>query len=350
MDAHLLVRRERDMLPDFQDPALDVQERDAARYPATPASLRTTDACVFLLLSTFNGAAFLRQQLESLVTQTYENWVLYWRDDGSSDETLDILAGFAATVGAERCVKIGLPCERVYPAASYMAMIRAVLPVMGPTDTVAFVDQDDLWLPTKLRRGILALTGKDPAIPTLYCARLRVVDARLHCLTETRISPDTCGFPASLTQNIATGCTIMLNRRAVELVAGSILPNSSMHDWWCYLVVTAAGGPVLIDDAVVALYRQHGHNVVGAQRSWLGRAVAALRRGPSMFMNVLRQHVDALLAHPELMSESAHDTAVQLERALKGGVRQRIAVLRTRGLRRQTWSENVIFCVWFLIG
>ena len=196
---------------------------------------------VFLLLSTFNGAAFLAEQLDSLLAQTHENWVLFWRDDGSADETTAILAHFTAMVGPARCIRFSGLEGRVYPAASYFALLRAALPSMAASDAIAFVDQDDLWLPTKLHLSLSSLAASDPDIASLYCARLRVVDADLQQLTETRISLPLPGFPAALTQNIATGCTIMLNRRAADLIARSQPPDASMHDWWCYLVVTAAG-------------------------------------------------------------------------------------------------------------
>ncbi len=350
MDISLMLGHSKAPRPTFSGVQPDATSTGTADVVGMPVAKLRESPCVFILLSTYNGAAFLRPQLESLLTQSHTNWVLYWRDDGSSDATVAILIEFAVTIGPGRCIRVLGPSGRVFPAASYMAMVRAVLPALRPMDAIAFLDQDDLWLPAKLSRGVTALERETQGPPTLYCARLRVVDADLQCLTETRILPRRCGFPASLTQNIATGCTILLNRSAAELVARSVPPSCSMHDWWCYLLVTAAGGRIVVDDAVVALYRQHGYNFIGVQRSWLRRARAALHRGPSLFMNVLRQHLAALLAQQDLISETARPVVVQLQRALEGSLRQRVAVLRMRGLRRQNWSETVIFRLWFLIG
>jgi Glycosyl transferase family 2 len=108
---------------------------------------------VFILLATYNGAAYLRAQLESLLQQTHENWILYWRDDGSDDGTVATLTEFAAAIGDGRCVRVREPAGRVWPAASFMALLRAAIPAMGAADSVAFVDQDDVWLPGKLTRG-----------------------------------------------------------------------------------------------------------------------------------------------------------------------------------------------------
>jgi hypothetical protein len=326
------------------------------------SDLCKTDACLvrdqgqlvgprtFILLSTRNGASYLRAQLDSLLAQTHANWVLYWRDDGSSDATVAILAAFARTVGPGRCVQILEPVRRLWPAASYMALLRAAAPALRAGDSVAFVDQDDVWLPGKLTRGVAAMADADTGIPILYCARLMVVDASLRRIMETRISPHRCGFPASLTQNIAAGCTIMLNRRAAALVAENLAPSASPHDWWCYVLVTAAGGRVLVDDAVVALYRQHSGNHIGVPPSTLRRARAALRRGPGVFMNVLRQHLAALSARPDLLCETARAIVLQLHRASQGNIRQKLRALRLPGLHRQNRLETLLFRLWFLIG
>jgi hypothetical protein len=323
---------------------------ETADVSTVDAPTRCLTSRVAILLATYNGAAYLSAQLDSLLQQTHQNWVLYWRDDGSSDDTIAILTKFAAVMGPDQCVRVLEPTGRLRPAASFLALLRAAVPSLGAADSVAFVDQDDVWMPDKLTRGFGALAAADIDIPTLYCARLMVVNARLRRLTETSISPDRCGFPASLTQNVAAGCTIMLNRSAAALVAASAPPSASPHDWWCYLLVTAAGGRVLVDNAVVALYRQHANNVIGAPPSQMRRAIAALRRGPRIFMNVLRQHLEALVAQPELLCEDTRPITLQLYRALGGSLLERLSALRLPGLRRQTWHETLLFRLWFLIG
>jgi hypothetical protein len=198
----------------------------------------------------------------------------------SDDDTVQIMCDFMATSG-DRCVQIMGPSFRIGPTLSFMTLLRSAKPTMGPRDTAAFMDQDDVWLPDKLARGIAALAKRRLSTPTLYCARMVVVDAELRPLGETTIPSRSPGFPASLTQNIATGCSIMLNRRAVSLAAASIPSTSCPHDWWCYLLTTAAAGDVILDHTPVAMYRQHGGNVIGISLSTLWRAIAAIRRGPN---------------------------------------------------------------------
>ena len=158
------------------------------------------------------------------------------------------------------------------------------------------------------------------------------------------------GFPAALTQNIATGCTVQLNRAAVRLLAGSEPPPSTLHDWWSYLVVAAAGGRLIADPAVTVLYRQHGGNAVGAPASMRRRFFEALRRGPGAFMAVLRGHVTALRAQPDLLTPDAAAALDVVEAGLQGGMPQRLAALQLGGLSRQTWQETLMFRLWFLVN
>lgn len=303
---------------------------------------------VAVLLSTYNGARFLAEQLDSLLTQSHRDWVLFWRDDGSTDETRAIMRGFAAGAGEGRCVEVG-EGERLGPTRSFIAVLRAAL--AAGFEAFAFADQDDVWLPEKLARGAAALGRAGWERPALYCARQVFVDERLAPIglsCRVRRAP---AFPAALTQNIATGCTVVMNRRAAELVARSQPPSASFHDWWTYLLVAAADGAVLIDDTPAVLYRQHGRNLVGASKSTLRRAVAAMRRGPAVFMNVFRQQVTALAEQPDLLSPRARVEVSAVAAALRGGVRDRLRVLRlARDLRRQSWPETMVFRAWFLLG
>ena len=200
----------------------------------TAASRSGSGDSVAILLSTYNGAPFLSEQLHSLLAQTHRDWVLYWRDDGSSDGTQEIARCFLAGLPTERAVI--LPQDgRVGSTESFLRLLRTA--VAAGHAAFAFADQDDIWLPEKLARGIAALRQVADDMPALYCARQMLVDARLHPIALSRPVRRRPGFPAALTQNIATGCTMLLNPVAAALVGRSQPPAASMHDWWCYLLV-----------------------------------------------------------------------------------------------------------------
>lgn len=297
-----------------------------------------------ILLSTFNGARYLAAQLESFRAQTEPHWVLYWRDDGSSDETVAIMTAFAAELGPARSRHIE-DGEHLGASGSFFALLQAAAPDGLP---VAFADQDDVWLPEKLAWGLEALTGVPG--PVLYCTRQTLVDVALAPIAvSARVQRPPC-FAAALTQNIATGCTTILDPAAVRLVAGSVPPPATLHDWWSYLVVAAAGGRIIADDRPTVLYRQHGANLVGAPPSTVQRARAALQRGPGVYMAVLRQHVAALLAQRSLLTDESYELLATIDQAIHGRVGARLKALLLPGFRRQTPAETAVFRCWFIFG
>ena len=314
------------------------------------APLERMSGRIAILLSTFAGERYLNDQLQSLLAQTHRDWVLYWRDDGSSDRTVTMMEAFARGPAAGRVVPVPGPEARLGAQASFFHLLAAALDADPDAEALAYADQDDVWLPEKLARGRLALAGAPAGLPALYCARQILVDEHLR---RIGLSVPVCrapGFPGALTQNIATGCTVMLNPPAAALIAASRAPAETIHDWWSYLMVAAAGGRVLAYDTPTVLYRQHAGNLVGAPSSWPRRAVAALRRGPGAFMGVFRRNVAALEAHAHLLSPEARADLHAIQRALSGGRLSRAAILGMPGLRRQTWHETMLFRWWFLIG
>ncbi len=302
---------------------------------------------VAILLSVYNGENFLAAQLHSYLSQTHDNWALHWRDDGSSDASVEVVGRFAAEAGSGRCVSHTQGgCGQV--TRSFLALLRAAR--RSDAAYFAFSDQDDVWLPEKLALGVAALGNVSDAEPALYCSGRVLVDADLrgHGAPGRLRRPP--GFPTALTQNIAPGCCMMLNRAAADLVLASQPPQTTWHDWWCYIIVAAAGGHLFIDRTTTVLYRQHDNNLVGEARSWWRRGIAALRRGPGPFIRLLRLHVAALQARPELLPDSTLQQLTAISDALSG---RRIARLRTLflpGFARQTWLETMVFRVWLLLG
>ena len=315
-----------------------------ARFPVADADEAPP---VAVLLSTYDGARFLPQQLDSILQQSYPSWTMLWRDDGSVDATPSVMRAFGWQAGEERCRSVAGDAGHLGIAGSFLALLRQV-----PHDTVvAFADQDDIWLPDKLQRGVAALAEVPPGQPALYCARQQLVDQDLVPLGLSPYRGNPTAFPAALTQNVATGCTVMLNPAAVRLVSASEPPPGTLHDWWSYLVVSAAGGRLIADPVPVVLYRQHPQNAVGTPHSTLRRGLRALRRGPDAFMQQFRHHIAGLAAYHDALSPSAVRDLAILERALAGGLPARCLALRRVGcLVRQTWLETLLFRLWFLIG
>jgi glycosyltransferase involved in cell wall biosynthesis len=306
----------------------------------------TAPGCA-ILLSTYNGAPYLPAFLDSLLTQSEAGWVLLWRDDGSLDETVSLITAWGDDHPG-RLRPVTEPVGNQGVVGSFMALLRAADGAEAPA--IAFADQDDVWLPEKLARALAALDGVPAQTPALYCARQILVagDLRKIGLSASLMGP--AGFPACLTQNIATGCTVALNRAAIRRVAASRPPREGWHDWWCYILVSAAGGAILRDETPVILYRQHAANVVGAPSSAPRRALAAMRRGPSAFMSVFRKNVAALQENAEGFDPLVRAQLDTIALSLASGPIARLRALVIPGFQRNSSLQTALFRLWFIMG
>lgn len=248
---------------------------------------------IAILISTYNGGRHLATQLESLVAQEGVTLDVFVRDDGSTDDTLEILAGYAHLWPHLATPITG---DNLGSALSFLELLRCT---PDGFDYYAFCDQDDVWQPDKLYRAAERLGCEDAARPVLYCSSVQCVDDKLN--PEGTFSMGSDGrFEHLLFENIAIGNTIVMNPSA-RLVVNSSPPTSGlvMHDWWCAMVV-AARGMLVCDDKPGVLYRQHGGNVVGRAHTIPCQIIALNRlfwKNPRRFYPIHAQAVSFLSLH-----------------------------------------------------
>jgi glycosyltransferase involved in cell wall biosynthesis len=313
----------------------------ARRAKIAPAA----GAAVTILLSTYNGEKFLGDQLASFASQAFADWRLLWRDDGSTDRTVAMMRDFAATLPEGACIESATSGPHLGAAPSFLLLLNE-----AKTDRIiAFADQDDVWLPSKLERAVAHITDAGDR-PALYCAQQYMVDEALRGLKKSAAFINPPGFPASLTQNIANGNTMVMNRAACDLVSAIPAPPGTVHDWWSYIVVSACGGLVMFDADPQILYRLHKNNLIAASPSITARALAALDRGPGIFMTMMRRHADTLNRHAARLTPGARADLATVRNGLNGTWRERLHALKNTRFRRRTTLENMLFAYWFLTG
>ena len=228
---------------------------------------------IVILLATFNGEKYIRQQLKSLFEQTNQNFRLVVHDDGSSDATAEIINEYRDKYPERIEIFYGNSCGG--PKENFLWMLGRV-----EADYYLFCDQDDVWLPEKLQRSMDALaseednyrSSKEEVPPVCVFTDMRVVDEELNTLSDSFIRyigrvPENTAYTQILIDNPAAGCTMCFNRALRDLVvdlAPSVdLNNIPMHDAFV-LEIAAIMGKVVAIDEPLAYYRQTGHNAMGA--------------------------------------------------------------------------------------
>lgn len=266
-----------------------------------------------VLLAACNGEQYIRQQIDSILEQTVQDFTLYIHDDGSKDGTPAILAEYEdrdmERIRILHFAPTGMACR------NFFSMLRQV-----EADYYYFSDQDDFWLPDKLettRTALLELEKGERNVPVLAFSDLKVTDADLKVTAESYLrltgrDPHHRDLVSILRRNCAAGCTIGINRacRDAALNIGDV-GRVFMHDWWLLLTASACGRTAFIDRPLM-LYRQHGRNVVGARKdrlSWLkekaGNVLSGRQLGESRKGLVYQQNaVQGLLALEDLTEEN----------------------------------------------
>lgn len=294
---------------------------------------------VAILLATYNGAPGLPAQLESYVAQSYPPALILVSDDGSRDTTSEIVHEFART-HPELNVQF-VPGPRMGAAQNFLSLLRRV---PAWIDHVALSDQDDVWLPDKLRRGVKALREvSDQAEPVLYCGRTWECDAGLGNKRLSRGLRRPATFRNALVQNLAGGNTMMLNRAALDLLqaASHEARKLVVHDWWIYQILTGVGGTVLFDDVPLLYYRQHDGNLIGANRGF-----GAKTRRLSMVLSGRFRRWNTV--NIKALSASAHRFTAENRSILKSfaeerdrSVWRRLSMVWRTGLYRQGLQGNL---------
>jgi glycosyltransferase involved in cell wall biosynthesis len=225
--------------------------------------MTTPPAPIEILLSTYNGAKYIDALIGSIVAQDEFGWSLVVRDDGSKDGTLEIVHKWRQT----RPDKIRVIDE---PRNVNLGAVRSFSKLLEQSSApyVMFADQDDVWLPGKVRLTLDAMRRQEARSgatrPVLVHTDLTIVDENLHVLSKSLwnyqgvVPGRNPKLSRIMVENCAWGCTTMLNRPLVSTI-GTIPPAATYHDWWITLVASAFGDIVPVHEQTI-LYRRHAHN------------------------------------------------------------------------------------------
>ena len=256
---------------------------------------------VAILLTTYNGEKYLSDQIESIMNQTFQDFVCLVHDDGSSDHTMDILQEKKRIYG-EKIVILDYPRQGT-PRDNFLSLIE-----YADTPYIMFADQDDFWLPEKIQKTLDMMKRGEKqsgySAVAVY-SNVKVVDEKLRVIDEsfysyTRKNPMKTALSDLIMGNVALGCTMMINRELYRRYTKSELTTIPNHDWLFMLLGKSCGSVYYMQESLM-LYRQHSKNMVGALE------------GKGLFDKI--KDVVGLKALQEKLKEEKHTIQRQRKRA-----------------------------------
>lgn len=292
---------------------------------------------VAILMCTYQGDAFIKEQLESFRKQTHSNWSLHVSDDGSNDATVETIKLFAAA-NPSIIVEVKRGPGKGF-AQNFLKLINDSTIV---ADYYAFSDQDDIWQPEKLERAIKYLKSVSGSQAALYCSRTLLVNQENEVIGMSPLFSKSPSFQNALVQSIAGGNTMVLNHSAIGLLReiGSEI-DIVTHDWWAYLVVSACGGKIIYDKVPFIRYRQHEKNLVGSNIGWSARYKRLVRLFEGVFQDWNRRNIQGLELIVEKMTPENRERFALFRAARKESGIKRWRSLLASGVYRQTFVGNV---------
>ena len=222
---------------------------------------------VTVLLAAYNGEAYIRQMIESILSQDHKDIRIILSDDNSTDATASILDAYAA--------------EYPHIITHYRSGLRFgcaqkhfmhLLQVYQDRPYIMFCDQDDVWHPDKVSITLKRMKELEQitSCPVLVHTDLRVVDRDLNTINDSfcslsGLNGNRLALNQLLVQNVVTGCTVMVNSALARLAcSGLVCERMIMHDWWLALLASCCGRSAFVPESTID-YRQHGNNSVGAK-------------------------------------------------------------------------------------
>lgn len=219
---------------------------------------------IAILMATYNGEKFLAQQIDSLLNQTYQNWTLYIRDDGSTDSSQTMIRNYCSRYPNIIFIEDSdgnLGCRN-----NFFRLLEVV-----ESKYYMFCDEDDEWLPNKIEitmQRMQQVEAQYPNRPIAVHTDSALCDASLNIIARSywqnaRFNPENFFTYNQLGVNACVeGATMMINHLAKQ-ASFPIAPNSSMYDAWIALHVLKAHGIISSIHTSTRLYRQHNNNVYG---------------------------------------------------------------------------------------
>lgn len=235
-----------------------------------------------ILLATYNGEKYIREQIDSILAQTYKNIKLIISDDCSKDRTTEILKEYESK---DNRVELYIQQENLGVVKNIEFLLNKV-----ESPYYMLADQDDYWMPEKVEKSLETIKTKNA---DLVFGDLEVVDENLktiypsfndYMLLTRKINKYIDSYKVNYLYNCVTGCTVLAKKETISFILP--LPTTSehvIHDYWMGLMVALNGKLAYIPEKLIK-YRQHGENQVGTEK--ISHGFTKFKQVREWFINV----------------------------------------------------------------
>ncbi len=246
-----------------------------------------------ILMASYNSEKYIESQINSILSQTYNDYHIYINDDISTDNTLNILQNYKKQYNNIFSIKQNN--ERLGIKENFSALMNK-----SNADYIMFSDHDDVWFNNKIEITYNEMTALEKkyssSVPLLVFTDKQVTDINLNVINPShnkseKLNTKNISFSRLLMGNVVSGCTVMINK-SLKKICGHINKNAIMHDYW--LALTAASfGHISYIDKPTMYYRQHDNNTFGAKTYSMKYAFKKIKEGrknmqQAVFNNIIQ--------------------------------------------------------------
>ena len=294
---------------------------------------------VAIMMSTYNGEKYLKEQIDSILNQKNVKVKLFVRDDGSKDGTVDILEKYKKEGKLEYIQE-----ENLGPAKSFM---KLVYNIDDKFDFFAFSDQDDIWEENKIFSAIKMIKTEKQELPIVYISNQKILyNGKITMRPKIKRKMN---FYAAMVRNVAAGCTMVFNSKLLKYIKLYKPDYIRMHDVWIYKICECIGGKTIYDSNSYILYRQHSCNVEGVGNNIISKIRYKLKDINKNEYEESKTAQELLNGYSILISEDKKDILKQLVN-YKNNKKDKIKLLMNKNLKSEKIISTLLFKFEILIN
>jgi rhamnosyltransferase len=249
---------------------------------------------VAVIMSTYNGEQFVKEQLDSILNQTYKNIEIVVRDDGSKDNTVKIIKEYQKTY---KNIKL-YEGENLGFIKSFFELLK-----LEEADYYAYADQDDIWIEHKIELAVNSLNSLDDSKPNMAFGNSDYYDENMKFIGYGEKDRE-YSFLKSLFSCVGQGMTMTVNKKTRDMIIENMPKSCFFHDWWTYILCVGLGN-IAYDNVTTVKYRRRKQNATSEGQGYLRLLIWRIKN--LLFKNGMKDIKQQMLNFKEIYYNELSD-------------------------------------------